>query len=379
MDSFHLSQLFGGAQSPRSSLSSGGGEVPVMSLQQVLMGIVNEIRSAITSAKRSLAADMHHLQSQRETFQASLKQLWLSFQQEKVRWGESQRHAQSQFLDEADVREIDIGGQQVITTTVKTLRRYPESRLSALTEDTAVYYKGRLFVDRNVQPFTDLIHFVRTSKVRRDMSESEKEEFLREMEYWEVPLASEEKGGKGGPVEFDPVWCAPTLEVESGNMTVKKRQTAHGIVLGSRPLSGEHTNIEFLVETRDRQVKVFLGLVDRSEYTFNYLTSLQWREAPSSYYWNVQSHELVKTDKYGASKMHEEYGCACQVDSPCTLGIIYDPKLQTVSFTRQGISQGTAFTGVPAGLYPAVDLWFESGSVSILQSSKSEPSTETSF
>jgi hypothetical protein len=133
--------------------------------------------------------------------------------------------------------------------------------------------------------------------------------------------------------------------------------------------------VKFQVETSDRQLKLFLGLVDRKEYSPANLTSLQWRDAPSSYYWNVQGHELVKTDCTGAFTTHGQYGCCCEADTKSSLGIIFDPRLRTVSFTKEGISQGTAFTDVPAGLFPAVDLWFEAGSVTLLQPPRTETNT----
>lgn len=45
----------------------------------------------------------------------------------------------------------------------------------------------------------------------------------------------------------------------------------------------------------------------------------------------------------------------------------YDFKSKSVSFYKNQVFQGIAFTKVPSGLTPSLDVWFESGSVEILK------------
>ena len=367
MESFHLTQLFGG-ESPDSSET--GFEIAPSVFQLHLQSVLTQINSTLNSSRRTLKTHKTLLQACKDEYHTEKKQRWLKFQQEKAHWQDSQEQAAQLFLSETDVVELNVGGAQLLTTTRTTLCRFPASRLAAMTRDP-LYYKGRVFVDRDPAPFVEMLHFLRTGKVREGLDSRLREDFERELMFWELPLATE----PASPhllEAFDPCWCAPTLSLDSCCTTVRKKETAHGIVLASRPLTADHTTVEFLVETSDRQLKLFLGLVDRKEYSPAYLTSLQWREAPSSFYWNVQSHELVKTDRTGAFTTQSQYGCACRADTKSLLGIVYDPRLGTVSFSKQGISQGTAFTEVPSGLFPALDLWFESGSVTIHQPLRSE-------
>lgn len=49
------------------------------------------------------------------------------------------------------------------------------------------------------------------------------------------------------------------------------------------------------------------------------------------------------------------------------LGMRYDYKSRSVSFYKNGVFQGIAFRNVPANLTPSLDVWFESGSIEILQ------------
>ena len=370
MESFHLSQLFG-VESPRSS--EGRWVEEPSAFQVRLQSVLTQLRSALSSARRALKTKLHALQLLKDDYQTESKLRWLEFQQEKAQWQESQQLAAQLFLPETDVLELDVGGALQLATARATLCKFPDSRLAALASDP-LYHKGRIFVDRDPVPFAEMLHFLRTGKVRESLNPRLREDLERELAYWELPLVSEPVSPRL-PDTFDPSWCAPTLLLENCNQTVRKKQTSHGIVLASLPLSADHTSVKFQVETSNPQLKLFLGLVDRTEYSPANLTSLQWRDAPSSYYWDVQGHELVKIDSSGAFTTHGQYGCSCEADTKAALGIIFDPRLRTVSFTKEGISQGTAFTDVPAGLFPAIDLWFEAGSVSITPPLRTETDT----
>lgn len=50
--------------------------------------------------------------------------------------------------------------------------------------------------------------------------------------------------------------------------------------------------------------------------------------------------------------------------------MVYDIKTRSVRFFKNNINQGIAFSGVPPGMYPSLDLWFESGTVEIVKSSE---------
>jgi len=49
------------------------------------------------------------------------------------------------------------------------------------------------------------------------------------------------------------------------------------------------------------------------------------------------------------------------------IGVKYDYKSRSVSFYKNGIFQGIAFRNVPSGLTPSIDIWFESGTIEIVQ------------
>jgi len=59
------------------------------------------------------------------------------------------------------------------------------------------------------------------------------------------------------------------------------------------------------------------------------------------------------------------YGCQCE-DNNTRIGIQYDAKNRTVSFYKNGLCQGIAFSNVMSGFYPSLDVWFQQGEIEIL-------------
>jgi len=112
---------------------------------------------------------------------------------------------------------------------------------------------------------------------------------------------------------------------------------------------------------------LFVGVVDRSKYVPEQLTSTYWKDSPSSFYWDVWNGKLMKIDENGVQAgIVLGYGCTCQSnESEAIIGMEYDSKKMTLSYYKNGVNQGIAFHNVPRTMYPAIDLWFESGHVEL--------------
>lgn len=143
---------------------------------------------------------------------------------------------------------------------------------------------------------------------------------------------------------------------------IQKDGLNHGIIFCSNPFNKEYNYAEFKVcITAPARTKshLFIGVVDKSKYRKEYLTSTFWRDSPCSYYWDVWNTKLIKTDENGAQAgVMNNYGCPCH-ESETRLAISYDPIDKTLSFYKNGFLQGTAFRDVEEGLYPSLDIWFE--------------------
>ncbi len=168
--------------------------------------------------------------------------------------------------------------------------------------------------------------------------------------------------------EFDPNWCAPTLNLSENNVILKKNSPSHGVVFCKTGLDEYNPYIEYKVKINiqyKEKSQLFIGLVDKSKYKLSNLSSKLWRDSPSSYYWDVWNSSLIKTNENGGRVGDMKgYGCI-YTDKEITLGIKFDHVKRTVSFYKNGINHGIAFRNVPSGLTPSIDVWFQEGQVEI--------------
>ena len=115
---------------------------------------------------------------------------------------------------------------------------------------------------------------------------------------------------------------------------------------------------------------LFLGLVNKKFYKYEHLLSTFWKDSPSSFYWDVWNTKLIKTDDNGIQVgTYTGYGCSCE-ECETKFGIRYDYRMKTVEFFKNNANLGVAFRNVPEGLSPALDIWFESGQVEILNNTQ---------
>ena len=237
-------------------------------------------------------------------------------------------------------------------------------------------HKGRVFIDRDSTAFMNVIYFLRNNKVPYLKEQNDYQNFKEELEYWEIPF--KEKNNKPSLFSFDPEWCASTLSIDTSNKIIKKKNVLHGIVFCKPPMDAINNYIEFnvTIKTPARgKSHLFLGLVDKSKYKYDNLISTFWKDSPSSFYWDIWSTKLIKTNENGVQiRNMDGYGCKCE-SMESVIGMKYDSDTKTVSYYKNGIFLGKAFKGVPIGMTPSLDIWFEEGSVEISSNSTIEMKT----
>lgn len=211
-----------------------------------------------------------------------------------------------------------------------------------------------------------MIYYLRNKKYPYFNTPKEKTQFLAELEYWQVP--SMEQKAKPNFM-FDKEWCALTLYLDANSKIIKKKGIQHGIVFCKPALDKNFPFIEFrvIMKTPCRgRSHLFLGLVDKSVYKYENLISTLWKDSPSSFYWDTWNTKLIRTDENGAqTATMNGYGCQCE-ETETIFSIKYNAEEKSVSFYKNGICMGVAFRKVPSGLTPALDIWFEEGSVEII-------------
>lgn len=338
-----------------------------------LENLFDQFASLVTSERSQIDSERKRLSDDRLKFKEETREELNRLQDARAQWELFKAKAELQYAPESNILEIDVGGLATITTTRSTLMKVPNSTLAAVFSGRhpITFYKGRAFVDRDPKAFCDMINFLRTDKLPVFGSGWDEACFFEELEFWGIPKEFEARLDES-PKQFDPNWCAPSVLIDSDNTVLRKSGSSHGIAFALKPLSSVNPYIEFRVSITTPSSSgshVFLGIVDRSSYSPSQLVSNMWRDAPSSYYWDVWACKLVKTDENGVHSVVIGYGCDCE-DEETVLGIYYDSMRKTLSYYKNGIDQGVAFSNVPSGLFPSIDIWFHTGSVTVLQTQR---------
>eukprot|EP01022_Parablepharisma_sp_SALTPOND_P008440 TRINITY_DN136022_c0_g1_i1.p1 TRINITY_DN136022_c0_g1~~TRINITY_DN136022_c0_g1_i1.p1 ORF type:complete len:554 (-),score=28.75 TRINITY_DN136022_c0_g1_i1:158-1819(-) len=303
---------------------------------------------------------------------------------EKEIWALNLKRAKDLYSDE--IFQINIGGTHKITASKKTLCKFPESMLGAMFSGRHKLrtHKGKVFIDRDGEAFCMMISYLRNCRIPAFVNRAQENLFYEELDYWQIP-AKLGRSEQEELTEFDPTWCATTLRLENSNTLVRKHGMTflfidkigpqHGVVFCKHPFDTTRTYVEFRVTMNIHvpgRSSLFIGMVDRSKYRPEQLISTFWKDSPSSYYWDVWNGKLIKVDENGVQVgVAVGYGCPCQDSNDETvIGLSYDYRNMTLRYYKNGADQGIAFHNVPKGLYPAIDLWFESGHVEIGRNGK---------
>lgn len=330
----------------------------------------------ITTEKTKIKSEKTNLCQVKDNFQQQLQMKYLQHDKEKEEYENSVRLAKKLRINKDEIIDLNIGGTCLISTLRTTLVKYPDTPLGKMFSGKYKLHKhnGRVFLDRDGETFLRLLQYLRNGTIPKFESEPEKNAFMEELDFWQIPhdnLPSQMKS----PFSFDEQWCAETLRIESGGKVVTKNSNEHGILFCTPVMDEVNNYIEFRVTIKvpcRGKSHLYIGLVDKSKYKYENLLSTFWKDSPSSFYWDSWNTKLIKTNETGGDvRTALGYGCQCE-KYETKFGLRYSEKKRTIEFFKNGICLGVAFRDVPPRLTPALDIWFESGSVEILNNIKPE-------
>jgi len=344
-------------------------------LEMRMEEMIDDIFSSLNNEEEKITKIKIELSKQKERFEKYRNEENKKTKEEKEKWEENKRRAIKMFSQ--DIIELNVGGTHKLAIAKATLCKVENSGLSTMFngKHKLKTHKGQFFIDRDGEIFSKVLSYLRNDKIPLFKDEAEETLFYEELNYWAIPYTMP----VADVITFDPLWCAPSLRLEAGNKIVTKRSFQHGTIFCNKYFSCERAYIEFKVtintHIRSQKANIFIGLVNKTKHNPDQLLSTYWKDSPSSFYWDVWNCKLIKVNENGVqSGMVGEYGCGCRNEDVNMLGMLYDCSKETVTFYKNGICLGIGFHNVPNYLYPAVDLWFETGQVEILN--KKRPDIE---
>lgn len=312
---------------------------------------------------KSLSKNQTHSIAQ---FRLAQSQSWRDLNSAQTRYSEVEALADSLYLPEQDILSLDIGGEGCITVGRPTLLRHPDSALAAMFSGRHQLptHKGKIFIDRNYRSFARMISYLRTGHYPLYLSPMEDQELKAELDYWGVPWELSPPESPTPPVlSFDAHRSSSYLQFQDDYQTAIKPNSEHAVLCLSQLLTCTSPNLSFQVTLNnftEDTYQVILGLTPDFHYQGN--NSNLWLQLPNSYFWDVDENRLLLTDACKRLTECSDYGCFCE-EEDCIFGIGYEPQHQSISFYKNGICQGTAFTRVTLPLSVVLELRFDKGVV----------------
>jgi hypothetical protein len=337
----------------------------------------------INNEKSKLKNDKLNLLKSKEEFKEKCQKQILHHEKELVNFSQSLEIAKKLECEDDEIIDLNIGGTEKISTNKRNLIKFPNSALAKMFSGRhkLIKHENRIFIDRDGKTFLLLLSYLRNDEIPNFENEKIKENFIEELDFWQIPFNDVNNKNNNLNINkeiklksvfnFDRNWCAETLNIENNGKIIKKQNIQHGIVFCTPQFSEKNFYIEFKIVINipcRGKSHLFLGLVDKTNYRYENLLSTFWKDCPSSFYWDVWNTKLIKTDQNGIQVgTLSGYGCQCQ-DNETKLAICYNYKMKTIEFYKNNSNIGIAFRNVPPGLTPSLDIWFESGTVEILNS-----------
>ena len=93
--------------------------------------------------------------------------------------------------DGTKIAHLDVGGRH-FTTYVKTLTKYPTSRLNTILKDTSPNVNGRYFIDGDADMFVHILNYLRRNQLNLPTDFKDHDRLLCEAQYLNIePLVNE--------------------------------------------------------------------------------------------------------------------------------------------------------------------------------------------
>ena len=301
-------------------------------------------------------------------FKLEYNKEYLKIKEKNKNWIENKENQKEKINNEIIQRNksiiIDVGGV-LQTISYKTLIKFPNSVLGALFNNHIKIpkRKGNIFIDRDPKIFSLMCYYLSNLSLPNFNNIIEEINFFEELSFWKIPIKQNQIQFK-----FDNKWCSPYLKIDKSQTIIRKNSSEHGIVFMKPKMNVFNSFVEFKIDISipsKNKNHLYIGLVDETKYKKNYLQSTFWKDSPCSYYWDTCSKKLIKIDEFGKQMLNKNgYGCEFEGNEN-KYAIEYNQKNRTVSFYRNNVNLGVAFHNVQPNLTPSIDVWFESGKISI--------------
>ena len=160
----------------------------INSFETNLEEIYANISLIITTEKEKIQKEKDNIQKAKKEFNDYKTQELTKIEKEKLLMKDKFKLAQG--CSESDIIDIDVGGTHFPSTTRSTLIKYKNSALAQLFSGNYVLTQkgGKVFIDREGEPFVNVINYLRSGTFPILRNEEEESKFYDELDFWKIPI-----------------------------------------------------------------------------------------------------------------------------------------------------------------------------------------------
>eukprot|EP01027_Heterolobosea_sp_BB2_P017628 GEZU01024960.1.p1 GENE.GEZU01024960.1~~GEZU01024960.1.p1 ORF type:complete len:483 (+),score=114.94 GEZU01024960.1:153-1601(+) len=308
------------------------------------------------------------MREQKARFEEQLENEREQLRAEREALEEERRRMEGVIAIQKSKVKLDVGGKKY-STSLQTLTRYPDSMLGTMFSGRYPIEQdedGTYFIDRDGKSFRYIISFLRDDKVSLPTEEYKLRQLLQEVNYYQIEPLEELIQVKLGiapfrvhPLALKFAWSqtckGSKLKFENNGTTlICDTQDTYVSWYTTRSEVPLQVDNQYYWEVRFEQFKptknsweIVVGVVSHEFLAFENPHLLVGYGAASGYGYAFKSGEKISKNKA------EPYGQNSQVGD--VVGVLVDLKNKSISFYKNGQSQGVAYTGIDTSvpLYPA--------------------------
>lgn len=125
---------------------------------------------------------------EKQKFMADKNAEYVKLERDKEEYKRNLSQIEDLLFKESEIVDLDIGGTHRVTTSKKTLCKFPNSSLAALFSGRhkLQVHNSRYFIDREGEIFMLVIEYLRNGKLPFFLNKNDENKFFEELDYWNI-------------------------------------------------------------------------------------------------------------------------------------------------------------------------------------------------
>eukprot|EP01118_Nematostelium_gracile_P016349 TRINITY_DN6749_c0_g1_i2.p1 TRINITY_DN6749_c0_g1~~TRINITY_DN6749_c0_g1_i2.p1 ORF type:complete len:316 (-),score=67.77 TRINITY_DN6749_c0_g1_i2:83-1009(-) len=275
-----------------------------------------------------------------------------SISEQQQRYEETKKKIEESILKVETKIDLNVGGTKFSASKATLLSMEGTYFYAMLASDRwKPDNQGEYFIDRSPKHFALIIDYLRSEKLDlSQLTEIEKEELEEELDYYQIPISSNDTRLSSSQWCWDDQIKIPIIRLFDNNRSAETTSQGSCAVIGDKPV----TTFQVKVDTHGSSWAM-VGMAPKTQ------------QMNSHFYhkcgWHLYFNGALYSQDGDSNRPY-----ATKIPDNAVVGVNYDREKGTISFSVDGQDKGIAFKGIPNDitLYPCVQLHSKNSTAEII-------------